>query len=123
MGDISKNFSFNEFQCKDGSETPELVKANIRVLVNTILQPLRDHYGVPITILSGYRSAAYNRQIGGARNSQHMTGKAADIKIAGKPANGIADTIEEMFNPRGLGLYRSFVHVDIRSGRRARWNG
>lgn len=117
---ISKNFKMSEFACKDGSEMPTAARINIKRLVTTVLQPLRDKVGT-ITIVSGYRSPAYNRAIGGARHSQHLEGTAADIRVAGKTPKQVADLIEEMFNPGGLGRYKNFTHVDIRAGRKARW--
>lgn len=56
---------------------------NLRLLCTNILQPLRDLLGVPVTISSGYRCKALNRIIGGARNSQHQTGRAADLSVKG----------------------------------------
>jgi len=118
---LSTNFNLSEFQCKDGSVMPSAVRINIKRLVASILQPLRDAVGKPITIMSGYRSPAYNRKIGGARHSQHMLGTAADIKIKGMTPKQVADKIELLFAPGGLGRYPSFTHVDIRQGRKARW--
>ncbi len=58
---------------------PVEIVENLRALVVNILQPLRDAMGTAISINSGYRCPSLNRSIGGARNSQHMTGHAADI--------------------------------------------
>ena len=52
---------------------------NILTLCQKVLQPLRDKYGKQIRIASGYRCLSLNSIIGGARNSQHMKGEAADI--------------------------------------------
>lgn len=57
---------------------PEQVKKNMNALVEKILDPLREKIGA-IRINSGYRSPEYNKQIGGATNSQHCKGEAADI--------------------------------------------
>ena len=48
-------------------------------LINNVLDPLREKWGAPIKVSSGYRCPALNRAIGGATNSQHMKGEAADI--------------------------------------------
>ncbi len=72
-----------EFECKDGSATPADAIENIRILAKH-LQVLRDELGEPIHINSGYRSANYNRKINGAKNSQHVLGKAADITVKSK---------------------------------------
>jgi len=52
---------------------------NVQQLVNSVLQPLRDGLNRPIKITSCYRSPQLNELIGGAKNSQHMVGEAADI--------------------------------------------
>ena len=52
---------------------------NLKVLAEKIFQPIRDHFGVPIRISSGYRSAALNKKIGGAKVSQHLSGEALDL--------------------------------------------
>lgn len=61
---------------------------NIIALIENILDPLREAYGRPIIVTSGYRCPDLNRAIGGARNSQHMMGQAADIRT-------IEDTVTE----------------------------
>lgn len=55
-------------------------KENIINLVNDILQPIRNKYGKPITVTSGFRSPSVNRLVGGSANSQHCKGEAADVK-------------------------------------------
>ena len=113
---ISKNFKLKEFQCKDGSQ---LVKVDSQLLHK--LQELRDEIGKPIIINSGYRTPEYNKKVGGAQNSYHMQGKAADIQVNGiKPAD-LAKKAEKVgFD--GIGIYKTFIHVDTR-GYKARWNG
>lgn len=53
---------------------------NLIALIENILDPLREAYGGPIIVTSGYRCSALNKAVGGAKNSQHMTGQAADIR-------------------------------------------
>lgn len=53
---------------------------NLIALMENILDPLREAYGGPIIVTSGYRCPALNKAVGGAKNSQHMTGQAADIR-------------------------------------------
>ena len=55
--------------------------ANLKRLCQEVLEPLRQHFGVPIIIGSGYRCPQVNKLVGGVKNSQHMTGEAADIHI------------------------------------------
>ena len=55
-------------------------RENLRLLVDEVLDPLRDAWGKPVIVTSGYRCAMLNRIVGGAANSQHTTGMAADIR-------------------------------------------
>ena len=61
---------------------PEEVAA-LKLLCQKVLQPVRDHFAVPVTISSGYRSPRLNTAIGGSATSQHCFGEAADFTIAG----------------------------------------
>jgi len=56
---------------------------NLKQLCENVLEKIRIHFGRPLNVNSGYRGPALNKAIGGAKNSQHMTGQAADIEIAG----------------------------------------
>lgn len=66
----------------DNTPTPKAVE-NLRELCVKILQPVRNHFALPVRINSGYRSANVNRIMGGSPTSQHMLGEAADIEIEG----------------------------------------
>lgn len=121
---LTKNFDSSEFDCHDGSETPCGVLVNLKELAFN-LQALRDYFGKPIVINSGYRSPAYNRKVGGAKNSQHLEGKAADIRIEGKKPVQVKAAIEKLISEGkmkngGIGQYPSFVHYDVRE-KAARW--
>ena len=63
------------------------VAANLKQLVANILDPLREAYGAPIYVNSGYRCPALNRAVGGSASSQHLTGEAADITAGSKAGN------------------------------------
>tara|TARA_Y100000385_G_scaffold278597_1_gene327057 strand:- start:1462 stop:1923 length:462 start_codon:yes stop_codon:yes gene_type:complete len=52
---------------------------NLRAIAENIFQPIRDHFGVPIGVSSGYRGKDLNKAIGGSKYSQHMTGEALDL--------------------------------------------
>ena len=54
-------------------------KMNLEKLIDNVLDPIRALYGKPVYVNSGFRSATLNKAVGGAKNSQHMEGKAADI--------------------------------------------
>ncbi len=64
------------------------MRANLTALASNVLDPLREAYGKPIVVTSGYRSEKLNRAVGGVKNSQHLTGCAADIR-------SVADTVAE----------------------------
>lgn len=115
---LSANFKVSEFACKDGSDT-----VFISPYLVVVLQKIRDHFGKPVNINSAYRNDAYNKKVGGADYSQHKYGMAADININGVSPATIAAYVETfMPNTGGIGIYSSFVHVDVREAR-ARWNG
>lgn len=89
-----KYFTINEL-CKSATATklginnnpPAVVKTNLENLVKNVLDPLREAYGKPIGVYSGYRSNALNKAVNGAKNSQHLTGTAADIHGANTTEN------------------------------------
>ena len=115
---LSANFKVKEFACKDGSDvifiSPELVE---------ILQKIRNHFKVAVTINSGYRTPAYNKKIGGATYSQHTYGTAVDIKVKGIKPKTVAQYVETLMpNTGGIGIYSNFTHVDVRE-EKSRWNG
>jgi len=123
---LTKNFNLSEFRCRDGSDVPVELMDNVVELAEN-LQVLREHVSRPVSIISGYRSPTYNKKIGGARRSQHMSAKAADIKIKDLTPAEIKDIIvslikEGKMKSGGIGLYTTFVHYDVR-GRNARWYG
>lgn len=64
---------------KINNEPSANVIANLWQLITSCLQPIRDRYGKPIVVSSGYRCSALNKAVGGAKTSQHVTGEAADI--------------------------------------------
>lgn len=123
---LTENFKLSEFKCKDGTQVPENLKENVQKLANN-LQVLRDHIGKPIRVISGYRSPKYNRRIGGAKKSQHMFAKAADIKVKGMHPDEVREVILDLIKAGkmakgGVGRYTTFVHYDTR-GWNARWSG
>lgn len=123
---LTNNFSLSEFKCKCGKcEMPTEVLTNVIQLAKQ-LQVIRDVIKKPITINSGYRCEAHNKKIGGEKNSQHLFGKAADIKVTGVSSLQVNKTIEQLVKDGkikigGLGLYNTFNHVDIRPNK-ARWD-
>lgn len=120
---LSPNFSARELACKCGCTTPEGVIANLRELARH-LEHLRAIVKAPVTILSGYRCPDHNRKVGGSPMSQHTLGIAADVMVKGLTPAKIKRAAEQVarFNAGGIGVYRSWVHVDLRS-QQARWQG
>lgn len=120
MGDLSKNLSKREFACKCGCGFDATDMRLVR-----LLQQCVDALGDTIIITSGCRCVGYNRKIGGAVNSQHIFGVAADFKIYkdGKQVlpGDVADWLEDNADRCGIGRYKSWVHLDTR-GSNARWS-
>ena len=117
MGNLSRNFSSHEFTCSCScglsSVNPALVE---------ILQDLRDHFKATVKVTSGLRCESLNERVGGSPTSKHMSGDAADIKVAGYRPSDVYDYLDDNHpDTLGLGLYRSWVHVDVRVNR-ARWD-
>lgn len=90
-----KHFTMNEMTRSatarrkgiNNSPSPQVMQ-NITQLVEKILDPLREAWGQPIIVSSGYRCPTLNRLVGGAANSQHTLGQAADIHtVSDKPAD------------------------------------
>lgn len=86
---LTEHFTLEEFTTSstakargiDNSVSSHRVVDNLRNLCEQVLEPLRSYANQPITISSGYRCKVLNKVVGSARNSQHMTGEAADIHI------------------------------------------
>jgi len=118
----SKYFKLQEFNCNDGTKVPEEYYANLQELMDN-LDVLREHLGHPITINSGYRSPDYNKSIGGAQKSQHLTASAADIRLNVTTSivqKAIKQLMEDgKMKKGGLGIYSNFTHYDI--GKERTW--
>ena len=116
---VSKNFKVKEFRCKDGSDTI-LIDVDF---VKDKLQKIRDHFKVPVTINSAYRTESYNKKVGGASKSYHMKGQAFDIVVKGISAKDVALYAETLLkNTGGIGVYSNFIHIDSRK-EKSRWKG
>lgn len=89
-----KHFNFNEFFNSDAADATginnqpdpaqvQFVRGNIMLLVDHVLDPIREHVGLPVIITSGFRCPALNELVGGEGFSQHLTGQAADFTVLG----------------------------------------
>lgn len=107
---VSENFKVKEFRCKDGSD---------RILIDVSfvqdkLQVMRGYFDAEIIINSAYRTAAYNRKVGGASQSYHLKGQAFDIVVKGHTPQEVARYAQQL-GITGIIQYNTFVHVDSRS--------
>ncbi len=111
-----KHFKVKEFACKHCGE----IKIDINLLVK--LEELRRAIGNrPIIINSGYRCSTHNRNVGGAKKSQHLYGKAADIRVPNMSPRTLEKFADTIFYNGGVGMGgATIVHVDTR-GYKARW--
>lgn len=115
---LSTNFKVKEFACTDGTD-PIFIDSELV----TVLQNIRTHFGKAVTITSAYRTPTKNKAVGGTAYSQHLYGKAADIKIKGVAPGTVAAYAEKLLpNKGGIGTYNTFTHIDVRSTK-ARWRG
>ena len=123
---LSPAFRVREFRCRDGTDTI-LIDEGLVVL----LQCIREHFGKPVHITSGYRTAAHNAAVGGSKSSQHLLGRAADFHVEGVPVAAVAAYAETLLPSRGgIGRYpkdaahpkrsTGWVHIDTRAGK-SRW--
>ena len=122
---LAPDFKVRELRCRDGSDT-----VMVDETLTVVLQCIREHFGKPVTITSGYRTAAHNAAVGGAKSSQHLLGRAADIRVQGVSVEDVAAYAESLMPDwGGVGRYpvkagraTGWVHVDTRE-EKARWRG
>ena len=108
---LSEHFKVREFACKDGTD-PVFVSES---LVG-ILEAIRLHYGLPVHVSSAYRTPQHNASEGGVKTSQHTYGLAADIRVDGHtPAEVYALADQLLGEHGGVGIYDTFVHIDVRA--------
>lgn len=112
---------------KSNSDPDPSLYPNVVPLVN-LLEKIRQEVGAPVRLLSIYRSPDYNRDVGGAASSRHMQFDAADFEVLGGDAGNsdrwykIAKSLRDKGEFKGgIGVYKTFVHVDTR-GSNAFWD-
>jgi hypothetical protein len=102
---LSKSFTLNELTKSqeatrlgiDNTPNEEHI-LNLKLLCENVLQPIRDYYGMPVSVSSGYRSAKLCEAIGSSSKSQHTKGQAADFEIFGIANKDLADFIIKNLN-------------------------
>lgn len=109
---LSKNFKVKEFACKDTKNNIDTILIDDQLV--WYLQQIRNHYGKAVYINSAYRTSAYNSKVGGAKNSYHVKGMAADIRIDGVSPTELASYAKSI-GVKGIGTYTTFVHIDTRT--------
>lgn len=92
--DDMKHFTFYEFERSEtatrhhiDNRIPDRLKGNVVALVDNVLDPLREKWGKPITVNSGYRCTELNKKVGGVPTSMHLQGRAADITTGNEVDN------------------------------------
>lgn len=107
----------------DNTPTPE-IKANLERLVDKVLDGLREIYGKPITVNSGYRCPELNKAVGGSKTSDHMNGFSVDITASCKKENAILFQIikdnfdfDQLIWEKGNSEYPDWVHVSYNPNR------
>lgn len=108
-----------EFECTHPHHHHVVVDA---VLLEKI-QKLRDYWSCPISFNSAYRCQERNDQVGGAVNSQHLLGRAVDIPLScfDVDIEAVSESAE-IIGFTGIGLYDTFIHLDVRNGPFAYWD-
>lgn len=134
--ELSKNFRLIEFVRSetarrlkiDNTPTDEIV-TNLVALCENVLEPLREIAKAPIKILSGYRCLELNTAVGGSKESQHMLGQAADLRIANQTVRDSFELIkgsllkfdqliEEKFTPENE--WSGWIHISWNTARKNR---
>jgi uncharacterized protein YcbK (DUF882 family) len=121
MNGPTLHLSWKELACHNGTEYPEQWRDNRAIQLGEVFELIRSACGnKPLTVLSAYRTPTYNALIGGAKNSQHIQGRAIDLR---PPSHMSVDEFYSIIRGlaktsaiRGIGKYKTFVHVDIRPG-------
>lgn len=116
-GKLSRNFDWKEFTKSDTATRLHIineittweVRDNIKALVDNILQPLRDAWGQPLFINSGYRCLKLNAAVGGVPTSQHVMGMAADVGCS-NPYELAKLAVRMKLDFDQLIVYDTFVH-------------
>ena len=110
----------------DNTPTPEAA-ANLTALVEAVLDPLRERYGYPINVSSGYRCYRLNKAVGGSATSDHMKGRAADIYCNNPKDNAVIFSLlywlfpyDQLIWEKGNDDYPAWVHVSYREGNNRR---
>lgn len=119
MSGPTKNLTWDELKCNDGTPYPHEWIKNGRVYkLARAFEQIRTLCGShPIHIYSAYRTSEWNKKVGGAPKSQHMYGRALDLHhttLTNEEFHRLIKAYAVDFGIGGVGLYKRFVHIDIR---------
>ncbi len=115
---LSEHLKRSDFACNCGCGF-DTVDYELIIVVEDIW----DFFG-PVANSSACRCVAHNLFSGGSDKSQHIQGKADDFTVAQCPPEVVADYLERKYPDQyGIGRYYNFTHIDVRSGKAARWSG
>lgn len=119
-----KYFERSEFKCKCGGKYCNGYPAEIDMEMVKIADVIRERLGKPIRVNSGVRCETHNANVGGEKASQHLYGKASDLRApSGVTPAQMAEIAEELLpNSGGIGIYSWGIHIDTRE-KKSRWNG
>lgn len=125
MGNLTKNISRSEVACQCGCGFDTIDHEVI-----AIVQETTDHFakerGIErsvVIINSGARCDRHNKKVGGKLESQHIKCRAIDFTIKEISPAKTVDYLEKRYPDKyGIGWYRTFVHIDTKSGRARRWS-
>lgn len=135
-GFFMKYFTYNELirsntalkmNIDNTPKSPE-VRENLLKLGDTILDPIRERWGLPIRVTSGYRCKELNKAVGGSRTSQHLVGEASDIVPMNGDVRGLFILIKQMINNGEIEVGQAileyggssrprWIHVSLRNSR------
>lgn len=114
---LSTNFSSDEWDCNCSYSECQWTYIEMDHVAR--LQEMRNKWGRPVNIHSGYRCEKRNKEEGGATHSRHKVSDATDIVVDGMTPDQVADSCEHF---PGLGRYDTFTHIDSRPNGPARWD-
>ena len=115
MGGISKYFNRSEIACKCECGFDTMDGETLK-----LADECREFVGESITPSSGARCLNYNKAIGSKNSSQHVKGRAMDLPV--KDPKALYDYLCDKYPDKyGFGLYKTFVHIDTKSGAARRW--
>lgn len=111
---LTKDFSTDELEC------PCCKVCNMNPGFMAALQTLRDKWGKPLLINSGFRCVEHNKAVQGVPSSQHLTGRAADVRVSADDRYSFVKLVQSI-GFKGVGIAINFVHIDTREGPEALW--